>query len=149
MTMGVDKQAPVVAESEIVIAADPDRVWDVLTDFESWPKWNPAVKSMSIQGGVEPGTDFNWKAGPGTIKSQIQQVERPRLIGWTGKTLGIAAVHAYRLEAEGGQTSVRTEESYDGFIARVFRVRMQKMLEGSLAAGLQHLKAEAERRSPS
>ena len=28
---------------EIEIAASPQSVWDVLTDFEHWPSWNPDV----------------------------------------------------------------------------------------------------------
>jgi uncharacterized protein YndB with AHSA1/START domain len=147
VSMTVNKKAPVIADSETVIAAQPDDVWEILTDFESWPTWNPDVKWMSIEGEPLPGTDFRWKAGPATIKSRIQEVERPRVIAWTGKTLGISAAHVYLLNAHDGETAVRTEESYDGVLARLFRGRMQKMLKGSLDAGLQHLKEEAERRS--
>jgi hypothetical protein len=147
VSMTVNEKAPVIADSEIVIAARPDDVWETLTDFESWPTWNPDVKSMSIEGEPRPGTNFRWKAGPATIKSRIQEMERPRVIAWTGKTFGISAAHVYVLNARDGKTAVRTEESYDGILARLFRERMQTMLKGSLDAGLQHLKAEAERRS--
>jgi len=143
----VNKNAPVVAASDIEIAASPETVWDVLTDIEHWPGWNPDVKSMSFSGEVAEGSHFRWKGGPVTITSTVRRVERPRLIGWTGKTLGIDALHVYRLEPRDGNTLVRTEESYDGLIARAFRGRVQKMLKDALDAGLRHLKAEAERRS--
>jgi hypothetical protein len=142
----VNRDAPVVAATDLVIAASPDTVWDVITDIERWPSWNPAVRSMSFSGDVEEGAQFRWKAGPATISSTIRRIERPRLIGWTGQTFGIDAMHVYRLEPRDGKTLVTTEESYDGLLARVFRGPVEKMLTKSLDAGLGHLKVEAERR---
>lgn len=145
--MAVNKQAPVVGASETEIAADPELVWEVLTAIDRWPSWNPQVKSMDLQGAVAEGSQFRWKAGPGTITSTIRRVDPPRLIAWTGKTLGIDAIHEYRLEPRDGQTLVQTEESYEGLVARLFRGPLQKTLDSALAEGLGYLKAEAERRT--
>lgn len=145
--MNVDESAPVVAEAEIEVAADPHTVWEVLTAMEDWPRWNPDVKSVSVRGEVAEGTEFRWKAGPATITSALQRVDPPRLIGWTGRTLGLRAVHIYRLEPRDGGTLVRTEESYDGLLARVLSGPVRKMLKSSLDGGLRHLKTEAERRA--
>lgn len=140
----INAQAPVVGRSEIEIAASPEAVWEVLTAFERWPGWNRDVKSMSIDGPVRPGTVFRWKAGPGTIRSTIQQVEPPRLIAWTGKTLGIDAIHVWYLEPRGDATLVRTAESYEGLVARLLRGSLQKTLDRALADGLRALKSEVE-----
>ncbi|MGH3019240.1 MAG: SRPBCC family protein [Gaiellaceae bacterium] len=145
--MDVNRNAPVVAATEIDVAATPEAVWDVLTDIESWPRWNPDVKSMSLQGGLTKGSVFRWRAGPGTITSTIQRVEPPKLIAWTGTTLGIKAKHVYRLEPRGEATLVQTEESYEGLVARLLRGSLQKTLENGLSDGLRYLKAETERRS--
>jgi hypothetical protein len=144
---GIDEHAPVTAAAEIEIEATPDTVWDVLTTIDRWPSWNPAVKSMSMQGPLAPGSVFRWKAGPGTITSTIRRVEPQRLIAWTGKTLGIRAIHVYRLEPRDGRTFVQTEESYSGIVARLLRGSLQKTLDGALADGLRYLKEEAERRA--
>ena len=141
----VNKLAPVVAWSQIEIAAAPEIVWDVLTTFDRWPNWNPDVRSMSVQGGVAEGSVFRWKAGPGTVTSTIRFVEPPRLITWTGRTLGIKAIHVWKLEPRDGGTFVRTAESYDGLVARLFRGPLQTTLDRALEDGLQRLKAEAER----
>jgi hypothetical protein len=145
--MEINEQAPVIGASEIEIAAAPELVWDVLTAIDRWPSWNPQVKSMDMQGGIAEGSQFRWKAGPGTITSTIRRVEPPRLIAWTGKTFSIDAIHVYRLEARDGKTLVRTEESYEGLVARLFRGPLQKTLDSALEEGLGHLKAEAERRA--
>jgi uncharacterized protein YndB with AHSA1/START domain len=143
----VNRAAPVIAADEIEIAASPQAVWDVLADLESWPRWNPDVKSMSMQGDLAEGSTFRWRAGPGTITSTIQQVEPPKLIAWTGTTFGIKARHVYRLEPRGEGTLVHTEESYEGLVARLLRGSLQKTLEKGLSDGLRYLQAEAEHRS--
>jgi hypothetical protein len=139
-----NRKAPVFGASEIEIAAEPNAVWDVLTDFEGWTTWNPDVKSMSIDGDVAPGTQFKWKAGPASIASTIQRLERPRLIAWTGKTFGTSAIHVYRLDTRDDRTVVHTEESFEGWLARVLRGRMKKTLQSSLESGLQRLKTRVE-----
>jgi uncharacterized protein YndB with AHSA1/START domain len=143
---GINENAPVVSTSEIEIAAPPDDVWDVLTAFERWPSWLRDVKSVLVEGPVAAGTVFRWKAGPGTIKSTIQRVERPHLIAWTGRTLGIDAIHFWHFEARDGATFVRTEESYEGLVSRLLRRPLQKTLDRALDDGLHDLKAEVERR---
>ena len=145
----VEKSAPVVEASEIVIGAPPETVWDVLATIEGWPAWNPDVKWASVEGDVAEGTQFRWKSGPGTITSTLQRVERPRLIAWTGRTFGIDAVHVWRFEPRDGATLVRTEESFEGVVARLFRRPLRRTLAGALESGLRHLKAEAERRAQS
>lgn len=142
--MDVKRDAPVLAAGEIEIASEPEAVWDVLTDFAAWPSWNPDVKSMAFEGGLAEGAEFRWKAGPGTITSTIRRVEPPLLIGWTGKTLGMSAVHVYRLERRDGGTLVTTEESFDGPIARLARRPLRRMLAASLEGGLRALKTRVE-----
>lgn len=145
--MDVNKNAPVIAKGEIEVASDPEIVWAVMADIDRWPAWNPDVKSSSLEGELTEGTTFRWKAGLGTIVSTLQQVEPPRIIGWTGNTLGIKAVHVWRLEPKGERTVVKTEESWEGVLPRIFRKTMQKMLQKAIDSGLRSLKAEAERRS--
>ena len=140
-------QAPVTSRREVEIIAPPEVVWEVLTGFEQWPQWNPDVKSMSFAGPLAPGSEFRWKAGPGTIVSTLEQVEQPRAVTWRGRTMSIKALHEWRVEPREGGTHVETDESYSGLLARLFRGQLQKTLDESLDEGLGHLKAEAERRA--
>lgn len=95
----VNEGAPVIATSETEIAASPETVWALMADIEHWPSWNPDVKAASMDGPLAPGTVFKWKAGPSTITSVLQEVQRPETLAWTGRTVGIRAGHVYRLEA--------------------------------------------------
>jgi uncharacterized protein YndB with AHSA1/START domain len=147
--MEVNAHAPAVAHSEIEVAAPREIVWAVLTDVEGWPRWNPEVKSASLEGPLTKGTQFRWKAGPGTITSTLQSVESPRLIVWTGKTFGVKAIHVHRLEPQGdtGSTIVKSEESWDGLLVRLLHGPMTKTLQKATDSGIRHLKTEAERRA--
>lgn len=141
-------EAPLSAAAEAEIAAPVETTWDVLTDIERWPDWNPDVKSVELEGELRPGSVFRWKAGPGTVTSTIERLERPNLIAWTGTTLGgLRAHHVWHLEERNGKTHVRTTESFLGLLARILRRPLRKTLERSLGDGVRHLKAEAERQA--
>jgi uncharacterized protein YndB with AHSA1/START domain len=141
----VDASAPVRSERSIEIAAPPETVWDVLTRFDDWPQWNPQVKSMSFEGPLAAGSEFRWKAGPGTIVSTLERVDPPRFVRWRGRTMSIRAIHEWRLEPRDSGTFVETEETYSGVVARLFRRQLQKILDKALEDGLEDLKREAER----
>jgi hypothetical protein len=142
----VDHDAPAVATSEAAISAAPERVWDVIADFASWPEWDPNVRFVEIDGPVEPGTEFRWKAGV-TITSRLEEVERPRHLAWTGRTFGVKAAHVWFFERRGDNTLARTEESWTGFLPRLIRGPMRRTLQRSLDESLANLAAEVGRRS--
>jgi hypothetical protein len=140
----------VYGTGEIEVAADPETVWGVLADIGGWPSWNPDITQVNLRGPLQPGTTFSWRSGPGTITSTFQVVEEPTELTWTGKTMGIPAVHVYRLrpsEQRSGHTVVSTEESWGGLLARLLRKRFAKTLKTAIDTGLARLKAEAERRA--
>ena len=145
--MDINRKAPVQFKGEIEIAADPETVWKVLATIERWPDWNPDIKSVSLDGSVAKGTKFHWKAKSWKIVSVIQNVKRARLLAWTGRMMGIKAVHTWRLEPRGAGTLVVNEESWQGLVARLLRRSLQKALDKANASGLDRLKAEAERRA--
>ena len=144
--MKVNESAPVIVSCASEIGAEPSVIWDVLTNIQDWPVWDPKVKSATLAGQIEHGTEFHWKTGISSITSTIRSVDRPHSISWTGKTFGINAYHEYEFEPFSSGTVVRTVESWDGPLVSLLRVPIRKMLRESLEGGLSHLKAECERR---
>lgn len=145
--MDIDRSAPAIAEGEILIAAPPETVWEVIADVVAWPSWNPDVKSMKVEGPVAPGSTFRWKAGSSSLVSTLKVVDPPREIAWTGVTMGIHAVHVFRFEPSDGGTRARSAESFRGLIPAVFRGYSRKVLRRGIDRILALLKAEAERRA--
>jgi hypothetical protein len=141
--------ASVTGRAQTQINAAPEAVWEVLTRLENWPTWNSDVKWMRFDGPLAPGTEFRWKAGPGTIVSRLDKVEAPRYISWHGRTLTIDAYHEWWLEPRDGGTFVRTEEAFFGTLARLLRRPLQRTLDKSFADALERLKRETERQSGS
>ena len=144
--MEIDAQAPAVARGEVRIAAPIDTVWSVIADLEGWPSWNPDVRSMSVEGSVEPGTVFRWRSGAAKLVSTLREVDRPHEIGWTGTTMGIHAVHVFRLTPFDEGTLVRSDESFRGLIPSVLKGYSRKLLQRGIETILARLKAEAEAR---
>jgi hypothetical protein len=143
-TIDIPASAPVIARKSIVVAASPEATWAVLSDIPRWPEWNAAVARTCLEGPLARGTTFRWKAGPGMITSTIEAVEPPRLLAWTGKTMGIKAVHVHRLTPVAEGTHVTSEESWDGLVVRLLPGSMHKTLRASIEAALESLKAEVE-----
>ena len=137
--------SPVVVSAEVEIEADIETVWELLFSIDHWPEWNADVRSATLYGAVAPGSIFVWRAGPMTITSTISQVNRPRLLAWTGRSLGIAATHILNMESDGEVVLVRTEESWEGPFPLLFGWLAKKLLQGSIESWLQQLKAAAEK----
>lgn len=89
------------------------------------------------------------EGGAGTIRSEIVESERPYSVAWKGRTLGISAVHVWRMELEGETTRVFTEESWSGLLARALQGSIRKAVTKALDDGLPALRREAERRARS
>ncbi|OPZ68690.1 MAG: Polyketide cyclase / dehydrase and lipid transport [bacterium ADurb.Bin478] len=141
-----NEKAPVYARQEASINAPIQVVWSLLTDFEKWPEWNESVQEMHLQGKVEVGAEFRWKTGSMKICSRIEHIAPPFTIVWSGRSTGIRAMHAWTLTAEKNGTRVRTEESFEGFVAWLFARPLRKVLADALQQGLHALKKEAEKR---
>jgi hypothetical protein len=76
--------------SEIEIAASPERVWDILTDFAAYPRWNPFIRSIS--GKLEVGERLEVRLEPPggrgiTLRPTVLSAEPNRQLRWLGHLL--------------------------------------------------------------
>jgi uncharacterized protein YndB with AHSA1/START domain len=146
--MEINRNAPATAEGELQIDADTQTVFSVIAALDQWPSWNPDVKSVRVEGPVQPGTVFRWKAGPSSLTSTLQVVDPPTEIAWTGTTMAIKAVHVFWFQASDGGTLARSEESWEGLLPSLLKGYSRRTLDKGIRSVLAHLKAEAERRAP-
>jgi hypothetical protein len=58
--------------------------------------------------------------------------------------IGTHAIHVWTIKPRDNGVLVRTEESFEGWLVSILRGSMQKMLDTSLIAWLNHLKRKAE-----
>ena len=86
----INENAPVLAHLEIEINAPPAKVWALLVDAPSWPKWTKQINSVTPDGPLAAGKKFTWKSGDTEIESQVQLFEpQRRLAGGLGVELGL------------------------------------------------------------
>lgn len=142
----VNPSAPAVGASEALIHAPIDIVWQVLSDFEGWPTWNPSVSFIQLNGPFEVGMTFVWVAGGSKIVSRVEEIEPPHRLVWSGTTWGIRAIHVWNLAERDAGTHVHTTESFEGLVAKLFAGRMKKMLAEALSQGTSALKEASEAR---
>ena len=136
--------AAVQSEAQVVILAPVDRVWELLTRVEQWPRWNPAVQSVRLQGSFTVGSTFVWRSEGFNVASTLREVDVCRRLSWTGKAFGTVAVHGWYLEDTTDGVIVRTSETFDGWLPRLMHGTMRRKLESTLPRWLAALKFAAE-----
>jgi hypothetical protein len=142
--MEINKSAPAVANHELIINAQVQTIWDLVTGIERWPSWNSAVKSAKLNGTFKVGTTFNWKSGGISIVSTLQVIEPMIKLVWSGKAIGTRAIHVWTFQNTPNGVLVSTSESFEGWLVVLMRKAMQKTLDEALVAWLNELKSKAE-----
>lgn len=143
--MVIDSTASLTAKKEMIINAPVERIWKIQSDINNWPKWQKDVSYARLQGRLAKGTVFKWKAMGMNITSELQEVNNNKEIGWSGKSIGMNAVHNWKFEKQGNKTKVITEESLSGWFPRIIKLFKPDFLEKSLLKSLQTLKHQAEK----
>ncbi|MEQ9378165.1 MAG: SRPBCC family protein [Imperialibacter sp.] len=140
----INQKAPVKCRKEIVINASQEKVWQVLTSINDWSGWNSEISKATINGSLKAGTTFDWKTGGTKIHSTLHTVNCERELGWTGKVMGIFAIHNWELQAAGQTTKVVVEESMEGLLASLLSGFFNKTLEKGMVSWLEAMKRECE-----
>ncbi|MEM6319750.1 MAG: SRPBCC family protein [Bacteroidota bacterium] len=143
--MTINQAAPVVQKKEIIIHAVPEKVWQILTNIESWDDWNKRIKDPKLQSALAVGGRFIWKTNGSKIKSAIHSFAPNHFFGWQGKAFGATAIHNWYLAPTKNGTKVRVEESMEGWIIRLMKKKMNEKLAADMVYWLERLKEESEK----
>ncbi len=137
-------------QTEIVIDASTEKVWDILTDLDAYADWNPFAQRAS--GEVEEGRRLNIYLKPpngmgATIKPIIKKAKRGEEFAWVGRfpIPGLfEGEHYFRLEPDNGDgTRLVHGERFRGILVPVMGGIISKALEGFVEMNVA-LKARAE-----
>ena len=123
--------------TEIDIDAPAERVWGVLTDFESFPDWNPFVQSA--EGKATVGSRLNVHIVPpggrgSTFRPTVLVAEPNREFRWRGRLLvpGLAdGEHVFEIEPrESGPTRFVQREEFRGPLWALLKGTLEKSEHG-------------------
>lgn len=117
-------------DTEELIAAAPERVWRVLTDWPGMTLWMPGAQDMRGPTPPEPGGTLTFTARGTERTSTITELETSRLLTLTSTQGPVTAHYRYRLIPDGAGTRVRLEA--DVLIRGLLRV-LGPMIRGSIA----------------
>ena len=137
--------------TEIEIQSSPERVWRLLTDFASFPQWNPFIRRAS--GEVEEDARLEVRLQPSgargmTFRPTVLKVEPNRELRWLGH-LGLRGLfdseHVFTIEPLGG-SSVRfaQSETFTGLLVPLFARGLDTDTRRGFEEMNQALKAKAE-----
>lgn len=138
-------------ETQIIINAIPHKIWEILTDFNNYPHWNPFIKS--IEGSLNIGNTLKVTIEPEegkgmTFKPKVQSLIENQELSWLGKLLfkGIFdGKHQFKLIDNGnGTTTFIQSEEFSGLL--VAFINLDKTAEGFNKMN-QSLKERAEKRA--
>lgn len=137
--------------SEILIHATPEKIWNILMDFKSYPQWNPMIKS--IEGIPDLRKQLTVRIEPPeatgmTFKPVLQTIKDTQEFSWLGH-LWIKGIfdghHQFQLKDNlDGTTLFIQKETFTGILVPLFK----KMLDINTLNGFklmnQELKKKAE-----
>jgi hypothetical protein len=139
-------------ETQIDIDAPVERVWSLLIDFPSYPRWNPFVRS--IEGILEVGQSlkvFIQPQGASGMRFQptVLAAQPNRELRWKGKLFlpGLFdGEHYFKLEVKpGGGLTFHQGENFSGVLVPLFRRSLDGPTKQGFVAMNEALKREAEK----
>ena len=139
-----------IVSAEILIKAPPKTVWQVLSDFNNYPEWNPTISYIS--GELEPNSFLETKIHlpkqrPFILRPRIIKLEEEKNIIWAGSKINhffFLGVHSFNLiPQEENQTLFKQIESFSGLL-RPFAGKHIKKAQESFEVMNLALKYKAE-----
>ena len=137
-------------EAEVEVGVAAARVWDVLTDFGSYERWNPFI--VEAAGEAVAGGRLNLRmqlsgGRPMSIHPHITEADEPAVLEWLG-SLGVRGLfdgrHRFQIVEHGGSCTVTQSEVFTGILVPlVWRVIGARTTKG-FAELNQALKRRAE-----
>lgn len=115
-----------IVETEITVQGTPARLWSVLTDFATYPEWNPFIREAS--GEAKPGARLTVRIHPPggrpmTFRPTVLAAVPGRELRWRGHLWRpglFDGEHVFRIEPLGGdRTRFGQSERFSGILARL------------------------------
>ena len=136
--------------TEIEVAATPARVWQVLTDLDAYPQWNPFITrahgELRVGARLEVLIQIPGESGR-VFRPEVLKVERERELRWLGR-FAVPGLfngeHFFKIEPrETGRTRFLHGERFTGLLVP-FLGRMLDKTERGFGSMNDALKTRAE-----
>lgn len=141
----INSEAPVKCSKSILINSKIEKVWTILTEIDNWSYWQKDISFSKLNGPLQINSTFTWKMGGTKIHSTLHTIDPLKAIGWTGKTMGLYAIHNWIISEIDDNIKVEVEESMEGFLASYLKFMFNPNLEKGMIKWLEFLKNQCEK----
>ena len=133
--------------TEIDIGASPTRVWQILTDFASYPEWNPFIRKIEgepVEGAklhihITTPAGVNREYSPKVIRVMAEQELR-----WLGKMPGLlSGEHIFAIEPAGDNAHLVHREVFGGLLTSFFG----SSLDNDVKKGFEEMNSALKKRA--
>ncbi len=136
-----------VYEETIEVNADPQRVWEVLVDVESWPVWTPSMTTVKV---VSPRP-----LGPGSrlaikqprlapAEMTVGEYVEGRSFAWSSEVKGLRTIADHRVDRTPTRSRVTLVLRQSGSLAGLVRLGYGRMIRRYVHLESTGLKRRAE-----
>lgn len=110
-------------EASTVINAPAEKIWEVLTDVQNFPEWEPNITKVEGQAGlgqkITVHTKFSERAFPVTVS---EFTPHSRMVWSSGMPLGLfKGARTFTLKPVDGGIQVKTREEFQGLLLPLFK----------------------------
>ncbi|RNC87869.1 MAG: SRPBCC domain-containing protein [Winogradskyella sp.] len=144
LTMTIMAQKEI--KTSIDISASPQVIWNVLTNFTEYEKWNPFLKS--VEGDFKVGEKVKINAGGMKFRPKVLAYNENKEIRWLGKFIfkGLFdGEHKFIIIDNGDGTSTfKQEEKFSGILVGLFKKKLETETKSGFEEMNKKLKELAE-----
>ena len=135
-------------EKSIDINAPQQRVWDVLSDIEAWPRRIETVDTVELLTPAPFAKGSRVRLKQPKLPEGIWEVtvwDAPSYFEWTQKTSGITSVAGHRVEAQGeGRARLTLTLDMRGFLIPIIALFYKKLTDRYMNLEAEGMKRAAE-----
>jgi uncharacterized protein YndB with AHSA1/START domain len=136
--------------NELAMDVSPAAVWDCLVQASKWPDWYPNAANVVVkdapEGRLTDGARFRWKTFGVTINTTVEEFIPNERIAWSANAFGIDVYHAWLITATPQGCHVLTEETQNGFLARIGHMMRPRQMHKFHQIWLENLRDRARQR---
>lgn len=138
-------------ETNIVIISTPEKIWDVLTNFEEYELWNPFMTKVVGNASLGSKIEVNIKTISGKNRSYypiITKYETNKELRWKGKSFLPGVFNGERVfvleKSDDDKVSFSHKEIFSGLGAKLVGNKLDESLREGFVRMNEALKVRAE-----
>lgn len=129
---------------QAIAAASPKRVWEELSDIETWPDWLPTVEEVRREEGTEAAYVLRQPRLP-EARWVITNWHPGRSFTWRSSAPGVTTTGSHELRPVEGGTAIELTIGWSGPMAWLARLLYSRLTRGYLEAEATALARRSDR----